>query len=376
MILMNLTINNVLAFNDFDINFSYPMKLRKTTIDGEFLSDIPSFRYKKVNIFVGANASGKTSLMKVIWRCLLFLKNKDRKYIDEIINKKYDNSYIALDLVSENDKNEKYLVRIKIKTDNKKNEILTSISQVKLTNGDSYESKKKDLDSICDNYANYIDTLNKNTFNIEWHTLLPATEFRFDIVLFHQLNSEEEREEYLFVLNSILKSLDPSIIRVTGSADSSDAYVVEHENIGKIIVQNGYKISDIPFLSSGTKYGINIANIIYSIKKHNVGIYIIDEQFSYVNSDVEVALINTIVSLLSEDEQIFITTHNSNVLDIKFPFHTFNFMKKEKIEGKTVIRNYCASLVENRNNVSARSIIDNDMLATAPDLTKIFELGE
>lgn len=41
MILMNLTINNVLAFNDFDINFSYPMKLRKTTIDGEFLSDIP-----------------------------------------------------------------------------------------------------------------------------------------------------------------------------------------------------------------------------------------------------------------------------------------------------------------------------------------------
>ncbi len=375
MILMNLTINNVLAFNDFDINFSYPMKLRKTTIDGEFLSDIPSFRYKKVNIFVGTNASGKTSLMKVIWRCLLFLKNKDRKYIDEIINKKYDNSYIALDLVSENDKNEKYLVRIKIKTDNKKNEILTSISQVKLTNGDSYESKKKDLDSICDNYANYIDTLNKNTFNIEWHTLLPATEFGFDIVLFQQLNSEEEREEYLFVLNSILKSLDPSIIRVTGSADSSDAYVIEHENIGKIIVQNGYKISDIPFLSSGTKYGINIANIIYSIKK-NVGIYIIDEQFSYVNSDVEVALINTIVSLLSEDEQIFITTHNSNVLDIKFPFHTFNFMKKEKIEGKTVIRNYCASLVENRNNVSARSIIDNDMLATAPDLTKIFELGE
>lgn len=372
MVILNLKVNNILAFQDFDINFSYPMKLRKTTIDKEFLSKVPSFRYKKVNIFIGANASGKTSLMKVIWYTLLFLKNKDRKYIDEIVNINYEQSDICIDLVSD----ENLLFRIKIKKNNLTNDILVSVSKLKIENGDSYESKKKFLESLSDNYQNYLDILNHYKLNIGWHTTLPATEFGFDSIMFYPTTSQEERIEYLSILNVVLKSLDPAILRVSESSDTNDAYVIEHENTGKIIIQNGNILSSIRYLSSGTKYGINVANIIYSIKKHNSGIYIIDEQFSYVNSDVEVAIINTIVSLLDGDEQLFITTHNSNVLDINFPFHTFNFMKKEKVQEKTVIKNFNASLVENRNNVSTKSILDNDMLATAPDLTKIFELGE
>ena len=114
----------------------------------------------------------------------------------------------------------------------------------------------------------------------------------------------------------------------------------------------------------------------FSVKYHLNGIYLIDEQFSYVNSDIEASIISTIVSMLGPNEQLFFTTHNSDILTLGFPFHSFNFMKKGKINDKQVICVDCATKVENRNNVSPKSIIDNDMLGTAPKLDKIYSIGE
>ena len=131
--------------------------------------------------------------------------------------------------------------------------------------------------------------------------------------------------------------MDSSIIKVTKSKDTNNAYVLEHDCGAKIIIQEGMKLSDIPLLSSGTKYGVNISNIIFGIKHHNNGIYLIDEQFSYVNSDIEAAMLSTMASLLGPNEQIFFTTHNMNILSLGFPFHSFYFMKKEKVNDKQAI---------------------------------------
>lgn len=376
MILMNLKLDNILSFHDFEINFSYPVKLRKTTIKDEFISNISSFRYKKVNIFIGANASGKTSLMKAIYKTLLFLKTKNRVLLDDITNTLSLNSYIELDLVEVDTSSKNYLVRVKIKINNTNNKILVSINKILLNMGDSYESKKSELDSLEDNFEDYACALNKFDLATNLFVAMPATESGFDSISFYKTSNKQEKEEHLEVLNAILKTLDTSILSVKESLDSPNAYVISHEDLGKIIIQDGYKLSSINNLSSGTKYAINIANMIFSLKKHKNDIYIMDEQFSYLNSDLEIAIINTLVSLLSDNEQLFITTHNSNVLDIRFPFHTFNFMKKEKLDGKIVTKSLSASLVENRNNVSAKSILDNDMLAVLPNLNGIFELGE
>ena len=197
MILMNLKLKNILAFSDFEINFSYPMKLRKSTIDNEFLSSITSFRYKKVNIFIGANATGKTSLMKCIWHCLIFLKNKERTLIDSISNKLFDDSYIELDLVEDTANQTPKLLRVKIKIDNKDKNILVAIGKIDLENGDSYESCAKDLDSQEYTFENYVDCLTKNSLNIGWYTALPATEEGFDIVRFCETRNNAEKQEYL-----------------------------------------------------------------------------------------------------------------------------------------------------------------------------------
>ena len=66
MVILNLKLENMLAFNDFEVSFSYPKKLSTSLIEEENLNYRKSFRYKKLNVFVGSNSTGKTSLVKCI----------------------------------------------------------------------------------------------------------------------------------------------------------------------------------------------------------------------------------------------------------------------------------------------------------------------
>ena len=373
MVILNLKMDNVLAFNDFEINFSYPVKLRKTLIPDENLNGKPSFRYKKLNVFVGANATGKTSLIKCIWTILLFLNKREQNIIESIINHNGKPAFIELDYADENE-NKSKLNKVIIKYEN--DELKMGYNYLVIRDGDSYESRAKDFDGMTISLLNTNECFqNMDTYS-GWNVVLPATEKGFDVVKFADIKNESEEKEYFSILNQVLKTLDPSIINVSKSLDAPNAIVIKHENANIIIVQAGYPISSINYLSSGTKYGINLANILFSIKYHKNGIYLIDEQFSYVNSDIEASILSTMVSMLGPNEQIFFTTHNSNILDLGFPFHSFNFMKKVSDGEKQRIEVSCATEVENRNNVSPKTIIDNDMLGTAPNVNKIFEIGE
>lgn len=373
MPIMYLKMDNVLAFNDFEISFSYPVKLRKTLIQDENLAGKSTFRYKKLNIFVGSNATGKTSLVRCIWAILSFLKKKERVIIDNIINYNGKPSTIILDYAFEKDGLSK-LSRIIINSENEN--LMMAYNELSIREGDSYESRIKDLENMDYELFDYIDCMNLFDFNTGWNVTLPATEEGFESVKIIESTNEDERNDYFDILNRVLKTLDPSIINVKKSSDAPNAIVIEHENTIPIIVQSGMKLSGIEYLSSGTKYGINLANIIYSIKYHLNGIYLIDEQFSYVNSDIEGSILSTMISLLGDNEQLFFTTHNANILDLGFPFHSFNFMKKIEVDGEQKIVVSCASEVENRNNVPVRSILDNDMLGTAPNVNRIYEIGE
>ncbi|PCH85724.1 MAG: AAA family ATPase, partial [Piscirickettsiaceae bacterium] len=66
MIFLKLKIDNFYMFKDTEIDFTYPKKINNSTLEGEFLKDFPNIKYKKVCIFMGANASGKTSLGRVL----------------------------------------------------------------------------------------------------------------------------------------------------------------------------------------------------------------------------------------------------------------------------------------------------------------------
>lgn len=385
MVILNLKLDNILCFTDFEINFSYPIKLRTSLIKSEYLSQISSFRYKKLNVLLGSNASGKTSLVKSIWGTLLFLSRKEKRVLADLVNIKDNLAFIEIDLVIPNlPIPELHRFSIKIvpnEPDSFDPSVIVCHKIINLssshTSNDSYENRAIKFNEMNDEYLDYLDALKDINFIRGWNIVLPATEKDFDKVSFIKIKDNiKKQNDYLEILNSVFKTLDPSISKISKSNDSDDAYFIERISGERIILQDGMQISSIKYLSSGTKYGVNISNMIFSIKNHHNGIYLFDEQFSYLDSDIEAAILSTMVSLLGDDEQLFFTTHNNDILDLGYPFHSFYFLKKEVIDNTQRVTVSCGSQAENRNNVSAKSLIVNDVFATSPDVSAIMSLGD
>lgn len=76
MILMKLKLDNYMAFNDFQMSMTYAKKIVGNQMT-ECLKDHPNFRYKKLNILMGANASGKTSIGRMLLNILNFIARKN-----------------------------------------------------------------------------------------------------------------------------------------------------------------------------------------------------------------------------------------------------------------------------------------------------------
>ena len=81
MIVMDVKINNFYAFKDFHMNMSYPKKIVNSYIRDEHLKERPNFRYKKVNIIMGANATGKTSFGQMLMSVFNFIHKKETAYL-------------------------------------------------------------------------------------------------------------------------------------------------------------------------------------------------------------------------------------------------------------------------------------------------------
>ncbi len=99
MIIMNLKVNNLLAFKDFEVDFSYPKKIVDSYIENEHLKGHPNFRYKKVNIVMGANASGKTSLGRMIMNGMTFIDTKRFEYLTDCVNDTFAEAFLSMDFV-------------------------------------------------------------------------------------------------------------------------------------------------------------------------------------------------------------------------------------------------------------------------------------
>ena len=60
---MDLKLDNLCAFRNFYVNFSYPKKIVNSYIENEHLEGMSNFRYKKVNIIMGSNAIGYAKIL-------------------------------------------------------------------------------------------------------------------------------------------------------------------------------------------------------------------------------------------------------------------------------------------------------------------------
>ena len=366
MVIMKVTLDNLYAFRNFSINLSYPKKIVDSYIEDEYLLDRPNFRYKKAVVLMGANASGKTSLGRIMLKIFNLIDRQEISGLFSMVDDDSKEASFSMDFII--DQPIMYRVYGKImpqENENDRPRVLLDVHNVDIGKNDSYERCSEKLDKQEIQYTdNYLEALKKIP-GIGWAFQL--TENAFDVPKLH-FNSDKR----IHILETVMKVLDPSIQKITKLDNVEDTFVI-HLDHRKIIVQDG-KVINTNLLSSGTYRGIFVADILARIIEGENGFYYIDEKFSFIQSDVEKTILAIMINNLGDYDQLFFTTHNTDILDIPYPKHTFLFLKKNMENPEMPISVINASDYLKRNTDSLRSAVDNDLFGITPNVDSLFEL--
>lgn len=366
MIVMDVKIDNFFAFQNFHMNMSYPKKIVNSYIQNEFLKDRPNFRYKKVNILMGANATGKTSFGQMLMSVFNFIQKKEASYITSHVCNVEKKATFTMDFVLNDFIMHSINIEIHPNKEETASNIEVKIDEIKINKNDSYESCKKRMTEKRHQYAtSYVDELDKLD-NLSWIFVYPEKEDRF------RLPKGEVKKVYLTVLEKTLKALDPSIEKIEELSGVEDSYVIRMRS-KNVIIQEGSVVNG-SILSSGTKSGIEIARIVASILTSRNQFYYCDEKFSYVHSDIEKAFLSIMIESLGDNEQLFFTTHNMDILDLALPKHTFIFMKKDIYDEECPIKCISADEMLKRNTDSLKSAVENDLFCAAPSVDQVYDI--
>ena len=368
MVVMDLKLNNFLALKNFHMNMSYPKKIVNSYIKDEFLKDRPNFRYKKVNIIMGGNATGKTSIGKMMMSIFNFIDKKLFAAIQSEINNKSEEASFSIDFIIDNSFK---LYRVEavftpIAFEKYKDfdiKIITKV--VDINKNDSYESSAKRLKIIDTEVAeDYVKELEK-VEDLSW-----LFSYTSDAGELQKGGTENFRE----ILEYTLRALDPAIQSVEKISEVENSYVIKTKT-HDVIIQEG-KVVKANLLSSGTLSGIDIAFVVSSIKEGGYGFYYCDEKVSYIHSEVEKAFLSLMISCLQDDNQLFFTTHNTDILELALPKHSYTFLRKNVENSKQPISCVYASDFLKRNTDSLRNAVENDLFSVSPNIDLIYQIGE
>ena len=375
MVVMSVTLDNFMAFTDFNVNFSYPKKLVKSYIKSEHIVGCPKFRYKKLIILLGANASGKTSLGQILNRILNFIVYKNAELLIGAVCDNTQEAKLSIDFVLSDEQPELYRLSLKIapfeRDELKTNaypKIEVCVKNTAIEKNDSYEKAKERLDKHEAEYSdNYIEKL---------RTIPPFGYFfsyPFDVK--PTTPRKVDNANYRNVLEIVLKVLDPSIVRVERVREAQNSYSIKFLGGSSVLIQEG-KTVNTSLLSSGTKAGIAIADILTAIMEHENGFYYCDERFSYIQSDVECAILGLMTEHLGDNEQMFFTTQNTDILALPYPKHSYMFLRKTVEGGAVKIQAVSADKYLKRNTDVLRRAVENDLFLTAPNIDRLLELSK
>ena len=366
MIIMDIKVDNLYAFKNFHINMSYPKKIVDSTIDMEYLESRPNFRYKKVNIIMGGNATGKTSLGKLIMLFANYFRDGSYERFTDKVDNKEKKAMLQIDFVTNIDVVYRFIMNIapKSKSEYREKDVDIKIYATCINKKDNYEICAKRLDEKKDVQVPYGEV---NTQG--WHFSYPEDASRNKTYI-----TIEDDSRYIYILQQILQTLDPSIREIVKIKEINNSYAIKWDNCSAIIKDG--RIADGEVLSSGTKAGLDISYIIASLICDKHDLYYCDELFSYINSDVEKACLSIIIEKLTDRKQLFFTTHNTDILDMQLPKHSFVFLKKDVNDNERPIKCVYTEQYLKRNTDSLKHAVENDLFCTAPELHRLYELAD
>ena len=148
---------------------SYPKKIVDSTINQEYLEDRPNFRYRKVNIIMGGNATGKTSLGKLLMLFLNYFTDGTYKRFTNIIHDTSKTAQLIIDFVTALNVLYRFELKIEPMHDNYSEEnVHINFYYTPINVKDNYEMCAKRIDE-ADCYETTYDKINTSG----WHFSYP-----------------------------------------------------------------------------------------------------------------------------------------------------------------------------------------------------------
>ena len=84
--------------------------------------------------------------------------------------------------------------------------------------------------------------------------------------------------------------------------------------------------------------------------------------------------INAMLDRLGANEQLIFTTHNTDMLDLNLPKHSYVFLRKQLEDGIYKVSAVSASDILKRNTDSVRNAVENDVFSSLPQDSLLDEL--
>ena len=351
MILMGLSLDGIYGFHNFTINFSYPKKIVNSIIDAEHLKGRERFRYKKAVILMGANATGKTSLGRALLRIFEYIATGTPSPLCEMVSSQKGN--FCIDFVN----GDYRLQRLSGEIDPTCNDVVIQYHTAEIGIMDSYEKCIEKLEDHTKEAIRSVTALKRLIGSFQYRFAYPEIEKSLKL-------SRTSKIILLKTLRAVIGTLDPTLQDVTLAKDLKDTFIIRRGNT-EIIIQEG-KLLNREVLSSGTAEGIDVSLFLAAMIARESSFYYCDEHFSYIQSDIEKRIFGIMLDCIGDDEQLIFTTHNTDMLDLNLPKHSFVFLRRQLEEGEYKVSAISASEVLKRNTDSIRNAVENDVFGSLP----------
>ena len=369
---MNLELNNFLLFTNFKMNLSYPKKPVNSTIPSEHLSGRPNFRYKKLVILMGANATGKTAMSRIMMGIFNFISRKEYSSITPYIENTAEEASFSIDFAY----SDYMLYHItgtfrghkKNQKEYKSDDITITVQSEPILTNDSYERcLSRLLKKPVPEYENYIKALESIpylTWSFESPFATGGNQRAIEPIL---------PELYVQVLEKTLQALDPRVLSVSKVPNTDNSFVISFEH-HYVIIKDGI-LTDPDTLSSGTAEGIGVANMLTAIRLKGMDFFFCDEKFSHIHSVSEKEFLSLMIDLLQDNQQLIFTTHNTDTLEMDLPLHSFAFLRRSGNDETSISCVFASDYIK-KNNVSLKNAVENDIFSAAPDTDSIYTIGD
>lgn len=386
MLFTRLIVKNLYSFDNLDIDFTLRGKPREEIIEGEFLEDRPNFYIKRLCVFAGANATGKTSIGRIMCAMQNFLVIHRRLMkLSESITDKTKIATVEIEFVTPADyKLHRCHVELSASNPNTPLEGIkyacvdiaptNTVKQVrdKLDRRFSSDASRK-LSPLIDSFSpirNRLEEIDKfmklKLQGVHWNYLF-STNSDFSEKESNAIFLAEDKE----ALFKVLKGFDNTVSNVETVILKDNqkfrGFEVGFENKDSLIVlANGScaQKEDEERFSKGTFEAIKVAGFLISMKrgKDFSCTYFMDEKMSASHTVMEKEILNIMINILPRNSQLFYTTHNSEVLDMALPVHSFVLFRKNQETSTEVIQPEFYQMKD-----TLKEAVMNDVFNTLPD---------